>query len=122
MCKDSLEEILEDYRPHVLASLKFQKFTLGTISPQFLGWSLTNTCCSIVSSTAVVLQSLYGTPPQSLLFIGVQMIESTTDGEIAMDVEVQWDGNPSIILAVGTLLGVALPIQVRHQITLYKCT
>lgn len=29
-----------------------------------------------------------------------------------MDLEVQWDGNPSIVLGVKTRLGVALPVQV----------
>ncbi|GLT72996.1 hypothetical protein SLA2020_448860 [Shorea laevis] len=33
----SLEPILEQYRPAILASLKFTKFTLGTVAPQFTG-------------------------------------------------------------------------------------
>lgn len=32
-----MEPILEQYRPVILASLKFSKFTLGTVAPQFTG-------------------------------------------------------------------------------------
>jgi hypothetical protein len=39
------------------------------------------------------------------------MVESDDNG-IVMEVEVKWDGNPSIILNVKTLFGVALPVQV----------
>lgn len=31
-----------------------------------------------------------------------------------MELEIQWDGNPSIVLDVKTRLGVALPIQVQR--------
>lgn len=33
-----------------------------------------------------------------------------------MELELQWDGNPSIILDIRTRLGVSLPIQVIEQI------
>ena len=33
-----MEAILEQYRPVILASLKFSKLTLGTVAPQFTGW------------------------------------------------------------------------------------
>lgn len=29
-----------------------------------------------------------------------------------MELEIQWDGNPNIVLDIKTMLGVALPIQV----------
>lgn len=32
--------------------------------------------------------------------------------EIVMEMEMQWDGNPNIVLDIKTLVGVALPIQV----------
>lgn len=32
-----MEPILEQYRPIILSSLKFSKFTLGTVAPQFTG-------------------------------------------------------------------------------------
>ena len=34
-------------------------------------------------------------------------------GEITMELEMQWDGNPNVILDIVTRVGVALPIQVR---------
>ena len=33
-------------------------------------------------------------------------------GEIVMELELQWDGNPSIIIDIETRVGVKLPIQV----------
>lgn len=30
---------MEQYRPAILASIKFSKFTLGTVAPQFTGMS-----------------------------------------------------------------------------------
>ncbi|KAK7347112.1 hypothetical protein VNO80_21639 [Phaseolus coccineus] len=80
LIKTSVEPILEQYRPVVLASLKFSKFTLGTVAPQFTG---------------------------------VSIIEDGGDG-VTMELEMQWDGNPSIILDIKTLLGVALPVQVKN--------
>lgn len=39
-----------------------------------------------------------------------------------MELELQWDGNPSIILDIETKLGVSLPIQVKIlSICLNKC-
>ncbi|XP_068464400.1 synaptotagmin-5-like [Phaseolus vulgaris] len=80
LIKTSVEPILEQYRPVILASLKFSKFTLGTVAPQFTG---------------------------------VSIIEDGGDG-VTMELEMQWDGNPSIILDIKTLLGVALPVQVKN--------
>ncbi|XP_034223928.1 synaptotagmin-5-like isoform X2 [Prunus dulcis] len=79
LIKTSVEPILEQYRPMILSSLKFSKFTLGTVAPQFTG---------------------------------VSIIEDEGDG-VTMELEMQWDGNPSIILAIKTLLGVSLPVQVK---------
>ncbi|KAK8940118.1 Synaptotagmin-5 [Platanthera guangdongensis] len=46
-------------------------------------------------------------------FTGVSIIESDDSGVI-MELEMQWDGNPSIILDIQTALGLALPIQVKN--------
>ncbi|CAA3000685.1 synaptotagmin-5-like [Olea europaea subsp. europaea] len=46
-------------------------------------------------------------------FTGVSIIEDGTQG-ITMELEMQWDGNPSIILDIKTYLGVALPVQVKN--------
>ncbi|GMJ07531.1 SYNAPTOTAGMIN HOMOLOG E, synaptotagmin 5, ARABIDOPSIS THALIANA SYNAPTOTAGMIN HOMOLOG E [Hibiscus trionum] len=40
LIKTSVEPVLEQYRPIVLASLKFSRFTLGTVAPQFTGVSI----------------------------------------------------------------------------------
>ncbi|XWS27063.1 hypothetical protein CRYUN_Cryun26dG0084300 [Craigia yunnanensis] len=37
LIKTSVEPMLEQYRPTILSSLKFSKFTLGTVAPQFTG-------------------------------------------------------------------------------------
>ncbi|CAN8256670.1 unnamed protein product [Cochlearia groenlandica] len=81
LIRSSVEPILEQYTPSMLASLKFSKFTLGTVAPQFTGVS--------------ILEN-----------------ESGPNG-ITMELEMQWDGNPKIVLDIKTLLGVALPIEVR---------
>ncbi|GLU16866.1 hypothetical protein SLE2022_332730 [Rubroshorea leprosula] len=80
LIKASVEPILEQYRPIILASLKFSKFTLGTVAPQFTG---------------------------------VSIIEDGGDG-VTMELELTWDGNQSIILDIKTMLGVALPVQVKE--------
>lgn len=79
LIKTSVEPVLEQYRPIVIASLKFSKLTLGTVAPQFTG---------------------------------ISIIESN-DAGIVMELEMNWDANPSIILDVKTRLGLALPIQVK---------
>ncbi|KAK4491055.1 hypothetical protein RD792_001777, partial [Penstemon davidsonii] len=78
--RNSVEPMLEQYRPVILDSLKFSKLTLGTVAPQFTGVSI-----------------IEGEP-----------------NEIIMELELQWDGNPSIILDIKTKLGVALPVQVKN--------
>jgi hypothetical protein len=44
---------------------------------------------------------------------GISIIESNEEG-VVMELEMNWDANPSIILDVKTRLGVALPIQVIY--------
>ncbi|VFQ84776.1 unnamed protein product [Cuscuta campestris] len=78
--RNSVEPILERYRPSILAAMKFSRLTLGTVAPQFTG---------------------------------VTILESDPK-EIVMEMEMQWDGNPNIVLDIKTLVGVALPIQVKN--------
>lgn len=80
LIKANVEPVLEQYRPLILASLTFSKFTLGSIAPQFTG---------------------------------VSIIEEESEG-ITMELEVQWDGNPNIVLDIKTYLGVGLPVQVKN--------
>ncbi|KAL8496942.1 hypothetical protein ACS0TY_020575 [Phlomoides rotata] len=78
--RDSVEPILEQYRPAILAALKFSTLTLGTVAPQFTG---------------------------------VTILDSEPN-EIVMELDLQWDGNPDIVLDIKTRVGVALPIQVKN--------
>lgn len=44
---------------------------------------------------------------------GVSIVEGESEsGGVTMELEIQWDGNPSIVLDVNTRFGVGLPIQV----------
>ncbi|KAG8485807.1 hypothetical protein CXB51_019153 [Gossypium anomalum] len=79
LIKASVEPVLEQYRPVILSSLKFSKFTLGTVAPQFTG---------------------------------VSIVEDGADSVI-MELEMQWDANSNIVLAIKTYLGVSLPVQVK---------
>lgn len=45
-------------------------------------------------------------------FTGVRLVETGKD-EILMELGIQWDGNPSIILAVEPVMGLSLPVQVK---------
>lgn len=47
-------------------------------------------------------------------FTGVSIIEDDCSGGITMELELQWDGNPSIVLDIRTKLGVGLPVQVKN--------
>ncbi|WMV54978.1 hypothetical protein MTR67_048363, partial [Solanum verrucosum] len=46
-------------------------------------------------------------------FTWISIIEDGSEG-ITMELEMQWDGNPSIILDIKTYVGVALPVQVKN--------
>ncbi|CAK9182900.1 unnamed protein product [Ilex paraguariensis] len=46
-------------------------------------------------------------------FTGVSVLDGDA-GEITMELELQWDGNPSIELDVKTRVGVGLPIEVKN--------
>ncbi|KAB2619047.1 synaptotagmin-5-like [Pyrus ussuriensis x Pyrus communis] len=46
-------------------------------------------------------------------FTGVSIVEGESEaGGITMELEVQWDGNPNIVLDIKTRVGLALPVQV----------
>ena len=46
-----------------------------------------------------------------MVFSGVSILESD-DSAITMELELQWDGNPNIVLDIQTTLGISLPVQV----------
>ncbi|CAK7345346.1 unnamed protein product [Dovyalis caffra] len=103
LIKTSVEPVLEQYRPIILSSLKFSKFTLGTVAPQFT---------DDFTGSLVLAGTVPTGNPKSMLFLGVSIIEDGGSG-ITMELEMNWDGNPSIILDIKTRLGVSLPVQVK---------
>ncbi|KAJ3678462.1 hypothetical protein LUZ60_002265 [Juncus effusus] len=76
--KESVEPLLDDYRPAGIKSLKFSKFFLGNVPPKIEGIK----------------------------------VQSLTKGQIIMDIDFRWGGDPSIILAVDALVA-SLPIQLK---------
>jgi hypothetical protein len=46
-----------------------------------------------------------------MIFSGVEILESDSDA-ITMELAMQWDGNPNIVLDIQTTLGISLPVQV----------
>ncbi|OMO78625.1 C2 calcium-dependent membrane targeting [Corchorus capsularis] len=77
--KESVEPLLEEYRPPGITSLKFSKLTLGTVAPKIEG-------------------------------IRVQSLKK---GQIIMDIDFRWGGDPSIILGVEAALVASIPIQLK---------
>lgn len=77
--KDSVEPLLEDYRPPGITSLKFNKLSLGTVAPKIEG-------------------------------IRVQSLKK---GQITMDIDLRWGGDPNIVLGVEAALVANLPIQLK---------
>ncbi|OMO90767.1 C2 calcium-dependent membrane targeting [Corchorus olitorius] len=67
---------------------------------------------AILSSLKFAKLTLGTVAPQ---FTGISIVESESgDGGITMEFELQWDGNPNIVLNINTRLGVALPVQVKN--------
>lgn len=46
-------------------------------------------------------------------FTGVSIMDSDSSG-ITMELDLQWDGNPNIVLDIETTLGISLPVQVKN--------
>uniref|UniRef100_A0A0D6QWU7 C2 domain-containing protein n=1 Tax=Araucaria cunninghamii TaxID=56994 RepID=A0A0D6QWU7_ARACU len=76
--RESVEPLLEDYRPPGISSLKFTKLSLGNVAPKIEGIR----------------------------------IQSLKKGQIIMDLDFRWGGDPSIILGVQALVA-SLPIQLK---------
>ncbi|KAI6680228.1 hypothetical protein NL676_034109 [Syzygium grande] len=81
LIRSTVEPTLEQYRPAVLASLKFSELTLGTVAPQFTGICIVDA--------------------------------ESKSGQVTMELEMQWDGDPHIELDIRTRVGVGLPVQVK---------
>ncbi|KAK8718375.1 hypothetical protein V6N13_045611 [Hibiscus sabdariffa] len=76
--KESVEPILEDYRPVGVNSLKFAKLSLGTVAPKIEG-------------------------------IRVQSLKK---GQVTMDIDFRWGGDPNIVLDIDTPVA-SIPIQFK---------
>ncbi|CAK9145810.1 unnamed protein product [Ilex paraguariensis] len=77
--KESVEPLLEEYRPPGITSLKFNKLSLGNVAPKIEG-------------------------------IRVQSLKK---GQITMDIDFRWGGDPNIILGVEAALVASIPIQLK---------
>ncbi|KAM7261114.1 hypothetical protein ACFE04_026589 [Oxalis oulophora] len=77
--RESVEPLLEEYRPPGITSLKFSKLSLGSVAPKIEG-------------------------------IRVQNLKK---GQITMDIDFRWGGDPSIVLGVEAALVASLPIQLK---------
>ncbi|RDX62742.1 Synaptotagmin-4, partial [Mucuna pruriens] len=77
--RESVEPLLEEYRPPGITSLKFSKLSLGNVAPKIEG-------------------------------IRVQSLKK---GQIIMDIDFRWGGDPNIILAVEAALVASIPIQLK---------
>ncbi|KAK2361478.1 hypothetical protein P8452_65204 [Trifolium repens] len=76
--RESVEPLLEEYRPPGISSLKFSKLSLGNVAPKIEG-------------------------------IRVQNLKK---GQIIMDIDFRWGGDPNIVLAVEALVA-SIPIQLK---------
>ncbi|XP_068640303.1 calcium-dependent lipid-binding protein-like [Aristolochia californica] len=76
--KESVEPLLEEYRPPGITALKFSKLSLGNVAPKVEGIR----------------------------------VQSLNKGQITMDIDFRWGGDPSIILGVEALVA-SLPIQLK---------
>ncbi|KAI5355134.1 hypothetical protein L3X38_008029 [Prunus dulcis] len=66
----------------------------------------------ILSSLKFSTLTLGTVAPQ---FTGVTMVESeSVAGGVTLELELQWDGNPNIVLDIKTRVGLALPVQVKN--------
>ncbi|KAJ3682631.1 hypothetical protein LUZ60_015204 [Juncus effusus] len=76
--RESVEPLLDDYRPPGIASLKFSKLSLGNVPPKIEGIR----------------------------------IQNLKEGQITMDIDFKWGGDPNIVLGVDARVA-SLPIQLK---------
>ncbi|KAA8515960.1 hypothetical protein F0562_019139 [Nyssa sinensis] len=77
--RESVEPLLEEYRPPGITSLKFSKLSLGNVAPKIEGIR----------------------------------VQSLKQGQITMDIDFRWGGDPNIILGVEAALVASIPIQLK---------
>ncbi|EMS65028.1 Extended synaptotagmin-1 [Triticum urartu] len=110
LIKSSVEPVFEQYKSFILASIHFSKLTLGTVAPQFTVGKL-NCVIRMASLKSTLLCGVHVGGQQN--FSGVQILDSDSAG-ITMELDMQWDGNPNIVLDIQTTLGISLPVQVKN--------
>lgn len=77
--KESVEPLLEEYRPAGISSMKFSKLSLGNVPPKIEGIR----------------------------------VQSLKEGQITMDIDFRWGGDPSIILGIEAAMVASIPIQLK---------
>ncbi|KAL8114270.1 hypothetical protein AgCh_021210 [Apium graveolens] len=77
--KESVEPLLEEYRPAGITSMKFSKLSLGNVPPKIEGIR----------------------------------VQSLKEGQITMDIDFRWGGDPSIILGIEAAMVASIPIQLK---------
>lgn len=51
-----------------------------------------------------------------LKYLGISIVEEDSGPNgVTMEFDMQWDGNPNIVLDIKTKVGVVLPVQVIHK-------
>ncbi|KAF8379358.1 hypothetical protein HHK36_028792 [Tetracentron sinense] len=92
--RESVEPLLEEYRPPGITSLKFSKLSLGNVAPKIEGAG--------DEAKRTISEELGGIRVQSL-----------KKDQITMDIDFRWGGDPSIILGVEAALVASIPIQLK---------
>ncbi|XP_009776433.1 calcium-dependent lipid-binding protein isoform X1 [Nicotiana sylvestris] len=108
--RESVEPLLEDYRPPGITSLKFSKLSLGTVAPKieaFLSIKL-----HLERKDRLFSWSFHAaTSPPHCAGIRVQSLKK---GQITMDIDLRWGGDPNIVLGVEAAMVASIPIQLKN--------
>ncbi|KAH1199628.1 Synaptotagmin-4 [Glycine max] len=124
--RESVEPILEEYRPAGISSLKFSKLSLGNVAPKIEaaagpylyggsrspGSTWQQHCCKTLVTTTCSIQQ--GQRKENCLQdenAGIR-VQSLNKGQIIMDIDFRWGGDPNIVLAVEALVA-SIPIQLK---------
>ncbi|KAK4479517.1 hypothetical protein RD792_015033 [Penstemon davidsonii] len=115
--EDSRKLLSPEHYPSWVVFSQRQKLTWLNLELEKI-WPYVNEAASelIKANVEPVLELYKPSVLASLTFSsasGISIIEDGGEG-ITMELEMQWDGNPNIILDIKTYLGVALPVQVKN--------
>uniref|UniRef100_A0A2C9UBC4 Uncharacterized protein n=2 Tax=Manihot esculenta TaxID=3983 RepID=A0A2C9UBC4_MANES len=102
--QDSRKLLPDDFYPSWVAASELIRSNVEPILEQYRP--------AILSSLKFSKLTLGTVAPQ---FTGISVLEQGGEpGSVTMELEMQWDGNPNIVLDINTRVGVALPIQVKN--------